>query len=95
MIQKQREEDMEKSKFKINGQPLRFGNRHTLVRFLDKLPFGEVVTTREVSLKTGISHMDGSFRHPDLLVRSAKHNNIRLWGNKKTIQELNKQLAQG
>lgn len=86
---------MSLDKFKINGQPVRLANRQTLVRFLDSLPFGDLVTTGDMSRKTGVSHKDDSLRHPDLLVRSAKHNNLRVWGSRKTVQELNKQLAQG
>ena len=80
-------------KLKVNGKPLRAGPG-TVVHFLDKLPFGELVTATELSERTGIPRTTLSDLAAALRGHNARANRSRVWGSTRTITELNKQLGQ-
>ena len=84
---------MAKVEFKVNGKPLRSGP-NAIVHFLDKLPFGELVTTAELSERLDISRWAVQGLVVSLRGHNARANRSRVWGSPATVTELNKQLGQ-
>jgi hypothetical protein len=64
-----------------------------ILAILDKLPFQEVITTLEVSLRLGRSTSGNFMGHPALEAYREKVDNKLFWGSRKSIAQLRKQLA--
>lgn len=63
-----------------------------IAAFLDKLPFGELLTSREVSARLRCSRNGDSFSHPAVSEYKERIGNKLFWGSKKTISDLRKKL---
>lgn len=84
---------MATSKFTVDGKPFQHANKEKVSQVLDTLPLGTLLTTSQLSVKAGVHPADWSLKHPDLEGRRHKHNNVMLWGSRKTIQKLQKELG--
>ena len=87
--------------FKVNGAKIGTGSQmpvpprvKKIMRFLDKLPTSELLTSIEISIQLGCG-VTGSFtNHPVLIDYREKVDNKLFWGNRKSIAQLRKQLAE-
>ena len=84
--------------FKVNGSKI---PRDILVpprvkkimALLDKLPFSELLTSMEVSARSGLSCGGSWTNHPALVDYREKIDNKFFWGSRKSIAQLRTQLA--
>lgn len=86
--------------FKVNGSKLD-ANRipisprvRKIIDILNSLPANELLTTMEVSARLGMSLSGNYTNQPVLVDYREKVDNKLFWGNRKSIAQLRKQLAE-
>jgi hypothetical protein len=86
--------------FKVNGSKLD-ANRipispriRKIMDILNSLPANELLTTMELSARLGLSLSGNYTNHPVLVEYREKIDNKLFWGNRKSIAQLRKQLAE-
>jgi hypothetical protein len=82
-----------KKTFTVNGKPLTLSNRQKAIQFLDKLPFKQMLTSKELAAKVSIHPGDWALTHPDLAGYSHIASNVKHWGSRETIAALKKHLG--
>lgn len=87
--------------FKVNGSKIEKGRPihippavRKIISLLERLPFGNLLTTREISLQSGLAVNGSQMGHPGLDEYCEKVDNKKFWGNRKSIAQLRKQLAE-
>ncbi len=85
--------------FRLNGKEMKLSltpsNSDAVEKFLDKMKFGDLVTSTQLSNMLNIGTFNGTARHD--LAKKLKDNcllykNQWVWGSKKTISEFKKQI---
>lgn len=85
--------------FKVNGtkvdsRGLVPPRAKKIMALLDKLPFGELLTSIELSQRTALSVGGAWVSIPALTSYRERVDNKFFWGNRKSIAQLRKQLAE-
>jgi len=85
--------------FKVNGskttsQVLMPPRVQKIIALLFKLPVGDLLTSLELSQQVGLSTGGSWTNHPALVDYREKVDNKFFWGNRKSIAQLRKQLAE-
>ena len=90
------------SGFKVNGSKTKSTGTlavppaaHKLMAHLNALPFSELLSTRDFSVRVGFMICGSLPHHPVLNDYHEKVDGKLLWGNKKSIRKLRVLLAQG
>lgn len=87
--------------FTLNGKIIRVGmsirDIPRVAKYLDKMSFGQLITSQELIESLGYKHLSGTTRV--YLAKQLKDNcclymNKWVWGSKKTIKEFKKQIEQ-
>jgi len=87
--------------FRVNGAKVLSTNQmpippmvQKIIAFLDKLPFGDIVTTMELGEQMGLSPSGSQLRHPILRDYREKVDQKLFWGSTKSIAKLRAQLTE-
>ena len=87
--------------FKVNGMRLPKGKKaptpprvQKIISLLEKLPTGDLWTTRELMDRTGLSFSGGAIQSSALNEYREKVDNKLFWGSRKSIAQLRKQLVE-
>lgn len=84
--------------FKVNGGKASTSNFHIpprtrkIMDILNAVPFGELLTTMELSTRLQSSLAGNYTNQPSLVDYREKVDNKLFWGNRKSIAQLRKQL---